>query len=155
VIPPMVFTSMRKHLWIGYAVLANVGTAGLFYYDKQQAIQGGWRVRESTLQMTALIGGWVGGYIAIQKFKHKRSKPSFLVWYHAATAANLVLIGAALVVYKRPLMLHHWQRLRAKVYPQQWNQHVEQPPIAQQSSRETMHRVTQKWNSRRNKKLHR
>lgn len=40
-----------------YLVAVNVGAAGLFYYDKQCAIRHQWRVRESTLQLSALAGG--------------------------------------------------------------------------------------------------
>jgi len=40
-----------------YLTVVNVGAAGLFYYDKQCAIHHQWRVRESTLQLTALAGG--------------------------------------------------------------------------------------------------
>ncbi len=41
----------------GYLVAVNVGAAGLFWYDKQKAIRHEWRVRESTLQLSALAGG--------------------------------------------------------------------------------------------------
>eukprot|EP01027_Heterolobosea_sp_BB2_P011148 GEZU01016254.1.p1 GENE.GEZU01016254.1~~GEZU01016254.1.p1 ORF type:complete len:118 (-),score=10.15 GEZU01016254.1:831-1184(-) len=77
-----------------YFVLVNAGSAALFWYDKQQAINGGWRVRERDLQLTALAGGWIGGFWAMQAFRHKRSKPEFLQPYYAACAANLVILGA-------------------------------------------------------------
>ena len=44
-----------------YLVLINAASAGLFWYDKQQALNKGWRVPEKTLQLTALLGGWIGG----------------------------------------------------------------------------------------------
>jgi uncharacterized membrane protein YsdA (DUF1294 family) len=45
----------------GYLVLVNLGSIGLFWYDKHQAVTKGWRVPEKTLQLSALMGGWIGG----------------------------------------------------------------------------------------------
>eukprot|EP00741_Cyanophora_paradoxa_P003083 tig00000663_g2992.t1 len=69
-------TAVTK-LMLAYALAVNAGTVGLFYYDKQQAIRGGWRVPERVLHTTAVVGGWAGGYFAQQQFKHKRSKKEF------------------------------------------------------------------------------
>ena len=60
-----------------YAVGINAAAAGLFYHDKQQALQHKWRVPERTLQATALAGGWIGGMWAMQKFRHKTQKQRF------------------------------------------------------------------------------
>ncbi|KYQ93995.1 hypothetical protein DLAC_04890 [Tieghemostelium lacteum] len=98
--------SMNKSLKLilgGYAVSINVGSAGLFYYDKQQAIQHKWRVRESTLQLSGLLGGWIGGMWAMQAFKHKRSKESFKNKYYACVAGNVILIPIIAKFYK-PLL---------------------------------------------------
>eukprot|EP01012_Entosiphon_sulcatum_P006411 TRINITY_DN13024_c0_g1_i1.p1 TRINITY_DN13024_c0_g1~~TRINITY_DN13024_c0_g1_i1.p1 ORF type:complete len:120 (+),score=24.37 TRINITY_DN13024_c0_g1_i1:34-360(+) len=78
-----------------YVALVNLGAAGLFFYDKQQALAQRWRVPERTLQATALLGGWAGGFWAIHKFHHKSKKQSFLVPFYAATAANIAAVGAA------------------------------------------------------------
>ena len=45
----------------GYLAVINLAAVGLFWYDKQQALNKGWRVPERQLQLTALLGGWVGG----------------------------------------------------------------------------------------------
>jgi uncharacterized membrane protein YsdA (DUF1294 family) len=47
-----------KILVPSYALGVNLGTIGLFYYDKEQAKNKGWRVSEQTLFNTALFGGW-------------------------------------------------------------------------------------------------
>jgi uncharacterized membrane protein YsdA (DUF1294 family) len=58
----------------GYLVLINAASVAMFWYDKNQAKNGGWRVPEKQLQFTALLGGWVGGMWAMEKFKHKTVK---------------------------------------------------------------------------------
>ncbi|ELR15728.1 uncharacterized protein ACA1_379090 [Acanthamoeba castellanii str. Neff] len=84
---------MRMMIVGAYLVAVNVGAAGLFYYDKQCAIRHQWRVRESTLQLSALAGGWAGGILAMQTFRHKTAKSSFQVPYYTAAAANMGLLA--------------------------------------------------------------
>ena len=48
---------------------------------------------ERNLQLTALLGGWVGGYFAIEKFKHKRKKQEFMIPYHIASVTNMGAIA--------------------------------------------------------------
>lgn len=48
--------------WLGgYIVVINAGSAGLFWYDVYQAKNKGPRVPEMKLQVSALLGGWIGG----------------------------------------------------------------------------------------------
>jgi uncharacterized membrane protein YsdA (DUF1294 family) len=86
-----------------YAVGINVGSYGLFYYDKQQAQSRGWRVPEKQLQLTALLGGWVGGLMAMKHFKHKTIKQEFRIPYFACMGANIVLMGVGgFLVHRNP-----------------------------------------------------
>lgn len=73
---------------LGYFGVVNVGAFGLFWYDKNQAQTGGWRVPEKTLQLSALLGGWIGGMIAMETFRHKTKKTSFRQPYFMAVALN-------------------------------------------------------------------
>ncbi|KAJ3222766.1 hypothetical protein HDU81_009616 [Chytriomyces hyalinus] len=77
----------------GYFALINVAAAGLFWYDKHQANTKGWRVPEKQLQLTALLGGWVGGQWAMQTFRHKTVKKAFKEPYNLAVGANMVILG--------------------------------------------------------------
>lgn len=81
-----------------YFTGVNLGTIGLFWYDKQQAIHHKWRVPEKVLHSTALLGGWIGGFYAMEKFHHKNKKKSFQQVYYTATACNFGLL--ALVGFK-------------------------------------------------------
>mmetsp|Transcript_9876 Transcript_9876/g.23730 ORF Transcript_9876/g.23730 Transcript_9876/m.23730 type:complete len:109 (+) Transcript_9876:42-368(+) len=71
----------------------NGGTAALFWYDKRQAREKKWRVTEAALCATALVGGWPGGYLAMQTFRHKSAKQSFQDKYAMATTCNLMICG--------------------------------------------------------------
>jgi uncharacterized membrane protein YsdA (DUF1294 family) len=53
-------------LGTGYFAIINAVTAGMFYYDKQMALQKGWRVPEKTLHFCALLGGWPASWWAIE-----------------------------------------------------------------------------------------
>jgi len=53
----------------------------------------GWRVEERVLCLTGLMGGWIGGYWAMDKFRHKTQKQSFRNMYHTAVAINILVLS--------------------------------------------------------------
>lgn len=57
-----------------YLGAVNVGSFGLFGYDKWQAERKRWRISEESLCQSALFGGWIGGLLAMQMFRHKTRK---------------------------------------------------------------------------------
>lgn len=65
------FVARSALLYLG---AVNLGAAGLFGYDKLQAERGAWRVSEHTLCQSATLGGWAGGLLAMQTFRHKTRK---------------------------------------------------------------------------------
>lgn len=57
---------------VGIYVLAMIAvTFCVFVYDEWQAEQGGWRVREFVLLMLSLLGGALGGLLAMHLVRHK------------------------------------------------------------------------------------
>lgn len=62
-----------------YLVIINVITFVIFGVDKYKAIRQEWRIRESTLLGLALIGGSIGGWLAMYIFHHKTKKVKFFV----------------------------------------------------------------------------
>lgn len=48
-----------------------------YWFDKAAARASRWRTAENTLHGIDLIGGWPGGLVAMQVFRHKSSKASF------------------------------------------------------------------------------
>lgn len=51
--------------------------------DKHRAKAGAWRIPESSLHLIDFLGGWPGGFLAQQGFRHKTAKPSFQLWFWA------------------------------------------------------------------------
>jgi len=54
----------------------------LYALDKQAAKKQRWRIKETTLHMLALFGGWPGALLAQQLFRHKSAKGRFklILW---------------------------------------------------------------------------
>ena len=75
-------------------IAVNMGSVLAIWWDKRRATRGQWRIREETLLVWALVGGWIGGAWAMRKFRHKTSKPSFTVRYAFAAVLNTGAIAA-------------------------------------------------------------
>ncbi|MDQ0323632.1 uncharacterized membrane protein YsdA (DUF1294 family) [Pararhizobium capsulatum DSM 1112] len=58
-------------------LLVNVVVYCVYWWDKQAAIEGAWRVRESTLLWLAIAGGSLGALTAQQVLRHKTRKEPF------------------------------------------------------------------------------
>lgn len=58
-------------------LLINLWTILCFWQDKQRAISGGRRIRESDLLGLALFGGSPGALLARRLFRHKTRKEPF------------------------------------------------------------------------------
>jgi uncharacterized membrane protein YsdA (DUF1294 family) len=56
---------------------ASAATFVAYAIDKSAATRDTWRIRESTLHLLAVIGGWPGALVAQQALRHKSRKPSF------------------------------------------------------------------------------
>ena len=69
----------------------------LFYYlDKSAARNGGWRRKESTLHVLALLGGWPGALLARHRLRHKTRKQPFRFIFWLTVLGN---IGALVWLY--------------------------------------------------------
>ena len=85
-------------IYIGMSAI----TFGVYAWDKQAAIDGAWRTRESTLQALALLGGWPGAVFAQQFLRHKNRKVSFQLVFWLLVIIN---IGAFVVLVWRPALI--------------------------------------------------
>lgn len=75
----------------------NVVSAFAVWRDKRLAASGRWRIREETLLVWALVGGWPGGIWAMRRFRHKTSKGSFISKYVLVVGLNIA--GVAAITY--------------------------------------------------------
>ena len=65
---------------VAVAVLSAVSFV-LYGWDKRQAKTDGWRVPEKNFHLISLLGGWPGGLMGQQFFRHKTQKTSFQVTF--------------------------------------------------------------------------
>jgi len=65
-----------------YAV-ATVITFSLYAWDKRAAARSGARIRERTLHLWALLGGFLGALAGQQWLRHKSQRPAFALgaWF--------------------------------------------------------------------------
>ena len=76
-----------------YLVIINVITFVIFGVDKYKAIRQEWRIRESTLLGLALVGGSIGGWLAMYIFHHKTKKVKFFVGIPVILAIQIVVFS--------------------------------------------------------------
>lgn len=75
-------------------LIASLVTFALTYRDKQQAIRQRARWAERTLHLWELCGGWPGGLLGQQAFRHKTRKLSY-----QATFWSIVLLHLGIWIY--------------------------------------------------------
>lgn len=74
-------------------VLMSVLSYWMYAEDKFAAGKGGQRIRESTLHVLDLLGGWPGAFVAQQQFRHKTVKASFRWTFWFTVAVNLAIVA--------------------------------------------------------------
>lgn len=80
----------NKNIFIIYLVLVNIINFIFYGIDKFKSKHGFWRIKEKTLLLMGLVGGGLGGYIAMILFRHKTLKTKFYI-------ANFV--GIFIIIY--------------------------------------------------------
>ena len=83
------------YLWL---IVINIITFAVFGIDKKKAIDGKFRIKELTLFVLSLLGGSLGGFIAMHTFHHKTRKLYFKFGIPLILVAWSALI--AWLVYK-------------------------------------------------------
>jgi len=64
-----------------YKLILSLITFILYGYDKVQACSFGWRVRECTLHVFEVFGGWPGALVGQHFFQHKTTKLSYQITF--------------------------------------------------------------------------
>lgn len=80
-----------------YLILINAVAFFLMLADKQKAKKKQWRIPETTLIGSALIGGSIGALAGMYTFRHKTKHPKFTVGIPLILA---VQVGIAVLVAK-------------------------------------------------------
>ena len=66
-------------------------TFALYADDKSRAKRGDWRTSEKTLHLCELAGGWLGGFVAQRRLRHKSSKESYQAVFWAIVAIHYIV----------------------------------------------------------------
>ena len=74
-----------------YSLLSTI-TFIVYGFDKLVARRGGKRVRERTLHLLALCGGWPGALAGQWVFRHKRRNRTFQVDFWLTVLFNILLL---------------------------------------------------------------
>lgn len=72
-----------------FYVVVSVIAYTVYAVDKKAAIKKRQRVREKSLHLLALAGGWPGAWFAQQRLRHKTQKTSFRLMFWMTVALNV------------------------------------------------------------------
>lgn len=90
---PMILDNML--VWaISLYGIASFMTFIVYALDKSAAKNGRWRVKESTLHLLSVLGGWPGAFMAQKLLRHKSSKQPFRLIFFATIVLNIAIIIA-------------------------------------------------------------
>ncbi len=84
---------------IGIYVFLNLVSLAFYAVDKHKAVEGKWRIRESTLIALGFIGPF-GAVAGMKLFHHKTQKPKFKVNYLFLALHLLVIILLVAYYYR-------------------------------------------------------
>ena len=74
-------------------VVASLAVFLAYAFDKSAAMNRRRRTPENVLHLMNLLGGWPGGLVASQLFRHKSTKVGFRVVFHACIVLNCAAVG--------------------------------------------------------------
>lgn len=75
-----------------YFVIINILAFLIMGIDKSKAKKGKWRIPESTLMSSVLLGGGIGGIVGMYVFHHKTRKPKFFIGYPLILIIEVIAI---------------------------------------------------------------
>ena len=94
---------MSVLLWIASLYLAaSLLTFAAYGIDKHQATRGQRRIRERTLHLLELAGGWPGAALGQLLFRHKCRKLTYRLVFAAIVTVHAVAWGWFLLIKSRP-----------------------------------------------------
>lgn len=81
-----------KNLFIAYFIIINLLAITLTVIDKSKAQNQRWRIKESTLFITAALGGSVSMYITMRCIRHKTKKKRFMLGIPAIILLQVLIV---------------------------------------------------------------
>jgi uncharacterized membrane protein YsdA (DUF1294 family) len=89
---------------LAWTLVVGILTFAAYWSDKRRARAGRRRIRERTLHLWSLVGGWPGAFVAQRALRHKTRDMRFLIVYWLTVALHLAGWGLAiwLLVIRQP-----------------------------------------------------
>nr|WP_255461960.1 DUF1294 domain-containing protein [Pseudalkalibacillus hwajinpoensis] len=81
-------------------VLINSGSFILMGVDKRRAKKSARRISEKTLWLFIVIGGSIGGYLGMKRFRHKTKHSQFIYGIPAVMIVHILLISGFIYLNK-------------------------------------------------------
>ena len=78
---------------LGIYFVASILAFFTYLMDKSAAQNNQWRVKESTLHLLGLVGGWPGALLAQKTLRHKSKKMGFQMVFWATVMINCSVLG--------------------------------------------------------------
>ena len=85
--------SLPSKILLLYTLVINIVLFGTMGYDKYCAKKEKWRIPEAYLFIMALLGGSIGGFIAMKVFHHKTKKIYFYIIFALALCFQIALLA--------------------------------------------------------------
>ena len=102
---PQLASNIPSWYWVGLLGIAAIASCASFIayaLDKRRARLGRWRIRERTLHLLDLAGGWPGGLAAQRLVRHKtRDRPFQIVFWLTVAGNSLCWIALGLTLATR------------------------------------------------------
>lgn len=86
-------------LLIIYIIMINFSGFFTMGFDKYKAKKNKWRIPEKELYLLALMGGSVGVYLGMRKFRHKTKHLSFIYGIPLLIVCNVVVYYIIITKY--------------------------------------------------------
>lgn len=89
------------YIGVIYILIVNLIGFCAMGIDKRRARRHEWRISESTLIAIALLGGSIGSFAGMKKFRHKTKHAKFYVGIPVILALQLIcLVGIQFLMYR-------------------------------------------------------
>lgn len=86
-------------LWVLWLYLGMSAICFAAYgIDKRAAVSRSWRIPESSLLLSGMLGGWPGAIVGQQVFRHKTKKSAFRAAFWSSVLLNVIVF----VVFSSP-----------------------------------------------------
>jgi uncharacterized membrane protein YsdA (DUF1294 family) len=100
----MYFNTTALAIIFGYYILINLVLYITMVIDKKRAIKDGWRIPEKNMFIMAVMGGGLGGLVAMVFKRHKNRHLDFIMVFTMTSILHMLV--AFLLIGKFAFIMH-------------------------------------------------